>query len=84
MAVKKKKGRPSKTKANIVKVIVIEDETVLATDVINTIQDRMLTYRRSYAACPICKAQPVICTMKRVNYRSYRCRECGHRWEVTE
>jgi hypothetical protein len=44
--------------------------------------DRMKTYTM-VNACPKCKAFPVVCMMKREGYTKLRCRECGHRWEVT-
>jgi hypothetical protein len=44
--------------------------------------DRMKRYTK-VNACPECKAFPVICTMRRQGYASFRCRECGHRWEIT-
>lgn len=45
------------------------------------IQDRMMRYARN-PACPECAAHPVVCMMRRAGYAAFRCRECGHRWEV--
>lgn len=44
-------------------------------------QDRMLRYKRN-PRCPECDAHPVICTIRRISYKAFRCRMCGHRWEV--
>jgi predicted RNA-binding Zn-ribbon protein involved in translation (DUF1610 family) len=46
-------------------------------------QDRMLRYRRNMP-CPACGNHPNICMMRRGNYAAFRCRSCGHRWEVGE
>lgn len=45
--------------------------------------DRMMRYREN-PACPECGSHPVVCTMKRKEYASYRCRarECRNRFEV--
>ena len=45
------------------------------------IQDRMLPPRR-VVFCPKCTASPVVCMMRQPGYGAYRCRECGHKWEV--
>jgi formate dehydrogenase maturation protein FdhE len=46
------------------------------------LHDRMMRYRRN-PSCPECDAHPVVCMMRRPNYRSFRCRTCGYRWEDT-
>jgi DNA-directed RNA polymerase subunit M/transcription elongation factor TFIIS len=43
--------------------------------------DRMMRYRRT-PPCPACGAHPVVCTQRRGAYAAFRCRQCGHRWEV--
>jgi len=43
--------------------------------------DRMLRYRRN-APCPECQAHPVVCMMRRPGYSKFRCRQCGHVWEI--
>jgi len=43
--------------------------------------DRMLRYKNS-PRCPACDAHPVICMISRISYKAFRCRICGHRWEV--
>ena len=53
----------------------------LETTMIDSGEDRMLRYRRN-PQCPKCGAHPVICTIRRISYRAFRCRICGHRWEV--
>lgn len=44
-------------------------------------EDRMMRYRRN-PRCPACDAHPVVCTQRRGAWAQFRCRECGHRWEV--
>jgi len=46
-------------------------------------QDRMMRYGRN-PRCPKCDAHPVICMVRRPRYKKFRCRVCGHRWEVFE
>jgi len=53
----------------------------LETTMIDSGEDRMLRYRRN-PQCPQCGAHPVICTIRRISYKAFRCRMCGHRWEV--
>jgi len=79
----KKRGRPPKIKKAQIEVAVIEDEKIFAKDFVDTIQDRMLRYGKP-RMCPKCGAMPVVTMMKRNEYRLFRCRECSHRWEVTE
>ena len=55
--------------------------TQLETTMIDSGEDRILRYRRN-PQCPQCGAHPVICTIRRISYRVFRCRMCGHRWEV--
>ena len=43
--------------------------------------DRMARHQRS-PACPKCDARPVVCMMRRPKFAAFRCRQCGHRWEV--
>ena len=43
--------------------------------------DRMARYQR-HPPCPKCDAKPSVCMMRRPGYASYRCRQCGYRWEV--
>lgn len=43
--------------------------------------DRMARYQRN-PKCPNCGAHPVICMMRRPGYSLFRCRQCGHKWEV--
>ncbi len=51
---------------------------------IPALQDRMMRYAyRKPRSCPQCAASPVITRMKRKNYALYRCRACGHQWEIT-
>lgn len=47
------------------------------------IQDRMMIYRNPrHLHCPECDAHPVVCMQQRGSHAIYRCRLCGHRWEV--
>jgi len=43
--------------------------------------DRMLRYRKS-PPCPRCGAHPVVCKLRKQDYALFRCRVCGHRFEV--
>lgn len=43
--------------------------------------DRMLRHRRN-PPCPKCGAHPSVCTQRRGAWAAFRCRQCGHRWEV--
>ena len=54
----------------------------LETTMIDSGEDRMLRYKRN-PRCPICDAHPVICTIRRISYKAFCCRMCGHRWEVS-
>ena len=54
----------------------------LETTMIEGGTDRMLRYKRN-PRCPVCDAHPVICTIRRISYKAFRCRMCGHRWEVS-
>lgn len=53
----------------------------LETIIVKEGTDRMLRYKRN-PRCPECDAHPVICTIRRISYKAFRCRICGHRWEV--
>lgn len=44
-------------------------------------RDRMSRYRRN-PPCPRCDTHPSVCMMRRPGYASFRCRQCGYRWEV--
>jgi len=74
---KPKRGRPPKKAVKPIEAPAPIDPAPVSTE----IQDRMMRYRRS-APCPECGARPVVCMMKRQNYAAFRCRQCGHRWEV--
>ena len=54
--------------------VTIEIQTTMAEP-----QDRMLRYRKP--PCPECGMSPVVTVQKRGPYASYRCRECGFRFE---
>jgi len=43
--------------------------------------DRMLRYRKT-PPCPKCCAHPVVCKIRRRDYALFRCRACGHRFEI--
>jgi tRNA(Ile2) C34 agmatinyltransferase TiaS len=43
--------------------------------------DRMARYRKN-PICPQCAAHPVVCIMRMPGYAVFRCRQCGHKWEV--
>lgn len=45
------------------------------------LDDRMLRYQRN-PICPECAAHPVICMLRKPGRAIFRCRECGHKWEV--
>jgi len=78
----KKRGRPKKAIQKPVKksakkqIVKKQPEKRTA-----AIFDRMLRYKRN-PPCPECDAHPVVCMMRREKYAAFRCRECGHRWEV--
>ena len=54
----------------------------LETTILEGGTDRMLRYKRN-PRCPECDAHPVICTIRRISYKAFRCRMCGHRWEIS-
>ena len=62
------------------KAVDIEPEALVVPVTPDQIEDRMLRY--SKPSCPECDAFPVVCMGKRGPVASYRCRMCGHRWEV--
>ena len=45
------------------------------------LEDRMARFSKN-PQCPSCAAQPVVCVMRRPGHAVFRCRECGHKWEV--
>ena len=47
------------------------------------LSDRMMRYRQT-GTCPKegCRARPVVCLMLRPGYAKFRCRVCGHIWEI--
>jgi hypothetical protein len=44
-------------------------------------EDRMTRYRRN-PRCPACDAHPTVCIQRRGAWAAFRCRHCGHRFEV--
>jgi hypothetical protein len=46
-----------------------------------TPEDRVLRYRMN-PRCPECSAHPTVCMIRRKNYGFFRCRICGHKFEV--
>ena len=46
-----------------------------------TPEDRVLRYRTN-PRCPSCDAHPTVCMIRRKNYGFFKCRTCGHRFEV--
>ena len=51
---------------------------------IPAMQDRMMRYGyRKPRSCPQCSERPVVTRIKRKGYALYRCRACGHQWEIT-
>ena len=84
-----KRGRPQK------KTIQEPPSAIIARDIppeelettIADVSDRMMHYAerpKGGKCCPECSAFPVVTVQKRGAYASYRCRECGFRWEVVE
>ena len=59
----------------------VDPSPQLETTMLEGGMDRMLRYKRN-PRCPKCDAHPVICTIRRISYMAFRCRICGHRWEV--
>lgn len=78
-------GRPKKTKEKKDVITKPEKAEVRPDPVVQTTavqpQDRMLRFRRN-PPCPKCDAHPVVCTQRRGDYAAFRCRQCGHRFEV--
>ncbi len=54
----------------------LEIQTALLTS-----EDRVLRYRMN-PRCPECSAHPTVCMTRRKFYGFFRCRICGHRFEV--
>ena len=44
-------------------------------------EDRVLRYRMN-PRCPECGAHPTVCMIRRKNYGFFKCRTCGHKFEV--
>ena len=85
-AVKPSKAIPKKTilrkkQPEIEEIVKVNPAPQLETTIIEDGTDRMLRYKRN-PHCPECDAHPVICTIRRISYKAFRCRMCGHRWEV--
>ena len=56
---------------------------LIAAPQVEVIQDRMARYGyQKPRVCPECRAMPVVTMLKRRDYALYRCRECGHKWEI--
>lgn len=60
----------------------LQTETVLETTEAQ-LEDRVMRHQRN-PVCPSCGTHPVICMMRRPGYKKFRCRACGHQWEVFE
>lgn len=43
--------------------------------------NRVLRYRMN-PRCPSCDAHPTVCMTRRKNYGLFKCRACGHRFEI--
>ena len=76
----RKKEALQSEKEEVSNVAEVNPTPQLETTIIENGTDRMLRYRRN-PQCPKCGAHPVICTIRRISYRAFRCRMCGHRWE---
>jgi len=74
MATKKKKTTKKPTERTV------DPIPELQNTIING-HDRMARYQR-HPPCPKCDARPSVCMMRRGKFAAYRCRQCGHRWEV--
>lgn len=84
-----KRGRPKKqVEKEVVSTVPARDlppEELQTT--VAEVSDRMLRYSdrpKTKPPCPECGYFPVVTVQKRGPYASYRCRECGFRWEVVE
>ena len=43
--------------------------------------NRVLRYRMN-PRCPSCDTHPTVCMLRRKNYGLFKCRDCGHRFEI--
>lgn len=94
----KKRGRPigSKKKVRRPKKVIEEIKAPdppkeVQIPEIPEIEDRMLRYsprtsqtsmRNKPRCCPECQAMPVVTIQRRRYWTAYRCRKCGHRWDM--
>lgn len=44
-------------------------------------ENRVLRHSKN-PPCPNCRAHPTVCSIRRKDYSSHRCRMCGHRFEI--
>ena len=85
----RKRGRPKKVKKPVIKELKLPEfveapvPELIAAPQVEVIQDRMARYGyQKPRVCPECRAMPVVTMLKRRDYALYRCRKCGHRWEI--